>query len=103
MAVVALTEIKGNTDELLAKYDKVNAQLMARGEPAPGILVHTCVVLPDGIRIANVWESEQQARDGFKDEAFQAALRSAGFTPIEPTIFPAHNHINFAAMPGAVR
>src|SRR5690349_9317597 len=98
MAVVAITEIKGNTTELLAKYDKVSEQLMARAEPSPGLLVHTCVVLDDGIRIANVWETEQQAREGFRNEAFQSALRNADFTPIEPTIFPAHAHINFAMM-----
>lgn len=46
MAVVGLTEIKGDVQELLAKYDKVNEQLMARGALAPGLLVHTCVVSP---------------------------------------------------------
>jgi hypothetical protein len=103
MAVVAITEVKGNTAELLAKYDKVSEKLMARGEPAPGLLVHTCIILDDGIRIANVYESEQRARDGYRDEYFQSALRDAGFTPVEPTIFQAHNHLNFAAMPGGVR
>lgn len=103
MAVVAINEIKGDTKELLAKYDKVNAQLMERAEPAPGLLVHTCVELDDGIRIANVWESRQQALDGFNHEGFQAALRGAGFEPIEPAIYQVHNHINFAATQGAVR
>ena len=103
MAVVAITEIKGNPTELLAKYDKVSEQLMARGEPAPGLLVHTCVVLDDGIRIANVYESEREALEGYRSEQFQTALRNAGFTPIEPTIHRAHNHINFAATPGGVR
>src|SRR5437588_10003446 len=103
MAVVAITEIKGNPTELLAKYDKVNEQLMARGEPAPGLLVHTCIVLDDGIRIANVFESEREALESVRNEQFQTALRTAGSTPIEPTIYQAHNHINFAVMPGAVR
>jgi hypothetical protein len=97
MAVVAINEIKGDRAELLAKYDKVNAQLMERGAPAPGLLVHTCVELDDGIRIANVWESRQQALDGYNDEGFQSALRGAGFVPTQPTIFDVHNHINFAA------
>ena len=103
MAVVGLTEIKGDVPELLAKYDKVNEQLMARGAPALGLLVHTCVVLPDGIRIANVWDTKEQALTAFRDESFQSALRSAGFEPIEPTILPTHNHINFAAMASAPR
>lgn len=103
MAVVGLTEIKGDVQELLAKYDKVNEQLMARGAPPPGLLVHTCVVLPDGIRIANVWDTKEQALTAFRDENFQSALRSAGFQPIEPNIFPTHNHINFAAMASAPR
>ena len=101
MAVVAINEIKGDPQALLAKYDKVNAKLMERGAPPPGLLVHTCVVLDDGIRIANVWETEQEAREGFKNEEFQAALRGAGFEPNEPHIHRAHNHINFAALQGA--
>ena len=103
MAVVGITEIKGDPAALLAKYDKVNAKLMERAEPAPGLLVHTCVVLDDGIRIANVWESREEALQAFKSEFFQSALRDAGFDPIEPTIREAHNHINFAAMQGAAR
>jgi hypothetical protein len=103
VAVVAITEIKGDPGELLAKYDKVNETLMARAEPPPGLLVHTCVVLDDGIRIANVWESREQGLESFRDERFQSALRDAGFDPIEPVFHQAHNHINFAAMAGVAR
>ena len=103
MSVVALNEIKGDPKELLAKYDKVNEQLMQRAEAPSGLLVHTCVELDDGIRIANVWESREQALDAFNGEDFQSALRSAGFEPTQPTIYRAHNHINFAATQGAVR
>jgi hypothetical protein len=103
MTVVAITDIKGNPQELLGKYDKVNAQLMQQDARAPGLQVHTCVVLDDGIRIANVFENQQQALDGFNRPEFQAALRDAGFTPIEPTIHRVHNHINFAAAQGAAR
>jgi hypothetical protein len=102
MAVVGINEIKGDPKELLAKYDKVNAKLMERATPSAGLLVHTCIELPDGIRIANVWESKQHALDAFKDEGFQSALRGAGFDANEPTILAVHNHINFAAMQGAV-
>jgi hypothetical protein len=101
MAVVAINEIKGNTAELCGRYDKVNAKLMERGRPAPGLLVHTCVELSDGIRIANVWESRQAALDGYNDAGFQSALRDAGFEPTEPVIHNAHNHINFAAAQAA--
>jgi hypothetical protein len=101
MAVVAINEIKGDPQELLAKYDKVNAKLMERGEPAPGLLVHTCIVLDDGIRIANVWNTEQEARDGFRNEDFQAALRGGGFEPEAPQIHRVHNQLNFAAMRAA--
>jgi hypothetical protein len=101
MAVVGITDIKGDIPELLAKYDKVNAKLMERpgGRPS-ALLVHTCVVQDDGIRIANVWETREAALAAFRDEYFQSALRDAGFDPIEPTIRQVHNHINFAAMAG---
>jgi hypothetical protein len=96
MAVVGLTEIKGNTEELLAKYDKANAAIMRDRPAAPGLLSHTCVVLPDGIRIANVFESEEQCRASFRNPQFQEILRNAGFDPIEPTVYKAHNFLVFS-------
>ena len=101
MAVVALTELKGDVKELLGKYDRVNERLMERGTSPAGLQTHACVVLPDGIRIANVWDSAEQARESFKDEFFQKALRDAGFEPQEPVIHEVHRFLNFAAMQGA--
>ena len=103
MAVVAINEVKGDPKELLVRYDKVNAKLMEHPEVPPGLLVHTCVELDDGIRIANVWESRQQALDAFNGEGFQSALRGAGFKATEPTIYRVHNHINYAVSHGGVR
>jgi heme-degrading monooxygenase HmoA len=91
MAVVALTEVKGDPNELLPKYDKVAAIIQQRA-PAPGLLSHTCVELPDGFRVANIWETEQQAVDAFNSPEFQQAVRSAGMEPIRPTIYKVRNH-----------
>lgn len=100
MAVVAITEMKGDPRELLAKYDQLAPRMRERG-PAPGLLVHNCIELDDGMRIANVWESEQRALDAFENEEFQAMLRSVGMEPVRPTIHKVHNHMNFAAGQGS--
>lgn len=96
MAVVGISDIKGDSKELLAKYDRAQPLMRERG-PAPGLLAHTCVVLPDGMRIANVWESEEQLWAGFDNPQFREMLRSVGLEPVRPTVYPIHNQVIFSA------
>jgi hypothetical protein len=91
MAVVALTTIEGDRTELLRKYDQVSAKVMA--SPPAGLLTHTCVELDKGIRIASVYETEQQARAFFASAIFQQAVRDAGLTAPQPEIFRVHKHV----------
>jgi len=95
MAVVGLVEIKGDPKQLLAQYDKAR-EVIEKAPPPPGLLIHTCVELPDGMRIANVWESEEQLWAGFNNPQFQSAVRNAGMEPVKPTVLRVHNFIPFA-------
>jgi len=95
MAVVGITEIKGNPKDLLARYDKAQVKMRERG-PAPGLITHTCVELPDGMRIANVWESENQLWAGFNNQQFQDIIRAEfAMEPVKPTVYRVHNQLIF--------
>jgi hypothetical protein len=91
MAIVALTTLEGDRNELLRKYDQISAKVMASA-PA-GLLTHTCVEVDNGIRIASVYETEQQARAFYTSTLFQQAVREAGLTPPQPLILRVHRHV----------
>jgi hypothetical protein len=97
MAVVGVTELVGDSKDLLAKYDQVNAAIRSAGAPAPGLISHTCLILPTGLRIANIWESEEQLWSGFNSDTFQSAVKAAGMEPVRPTVYPVHNYMYFGA------
>jgi hypothetical protein len=91
MAVVSIVELKGDPKELLAKYDQVT-QVVAQLPVAPVAISHTCVELGDGIRVVNMFETEEQARSARERRQFQQALRDAGMPEHSPTIYRVHNY-----------
>ena len=97
MAVVGITDLVGDSKDLLAKYDKVSVAIRSAGPPSPGLISHTCVIRPEGLRIANVWESEADLWSGFNSDTFQNAIKSAGMEAIRPTVYPVHNYMYFGA------
>ena len=65
---------------------------MSKRQPAPGLISHTCVELDDGIRVANLYESEAQARAAYEDQGFQKILRDAGVPDQSPSFHRVHNY-----------
>jgi len=102
MAVVVVIEQKGDTTELLKKYDIVNEHMMSRGAPPDGLLAHYCLETPDGMRVSNVWESEKQAEEGFKDPLLQEAFAKAQMPPAQPQILKVHNSFVTSELPTPV-
>ena|ERR1700674_4776642 len=92
MAVVVVMDQKGDTKELLKKYDIVDQHLQSRPQPPEGMIAHFCLQTPYGIRVSNVWESEARAQEGFKDPLLQEAFTKAEMPLVEPQIFPVHNY-----------
>ena len=90
MAVAGITEVKGDPEDVLARYDSVMAK--RDGRRSPGHISHTCVELPDGFRIANLWETEEQLWAAWNREDFQQALREAGLTPSQPRVYRVHRY-----------
>jgi hypothetical protein len=63
MAIVRVAQTEGDPAELEDRYRRVQERLRGDGGPfpPPGLKVHTAMRTPSGLRIANVWESEEQA------------------------------------------
>lgn len=64
MPIVRVSETDGDPAELEARYQRVQQRLRGGegGEfPPTGLKVHTAMRTPTGFRVANVWESAEQA------------------------------------------
>ncbi len=63
MAIVRVTQTEGDPAELEERYRRVQERLRSGGGefPPAGLKVHTAMRTPTGIRVANIWESTEQA------------------------------------------
>lgn len=102
MAVVVTMDMKGDTQDLLGKYEIVNQHLMSNPAPPQGLIAHFCLKTPDGIRVSNVWDSEEHARAGDEDPVLREALAKAQMPPMAPPFFPVHNHFIVSEMKAGV-
>ena len=86
--IVRIVRMQGDPDDLAEQYGQVQAKIRASGLPfpAPGMRVHLAAKTADGFRVANVWDSEEQADAAFARPQFQEALREAGLSPDEMKI-----------------
>lgn len=76
MAVLALITLDGDPEELLAKYDRQDAA--TRDLPTPGLISHTVARTPEGLVMADVWESAELLEQFMAQPAFQSTLEDAG-------------------------
>ncbi len=81
MAVGVLTNLQTGSDE----YDQVNAIIKPKENPPEGLIVHTAGQRQDGgMRIFDVWESEQ-VYNSFREERLMPAVKEVlGEIPAEP-------------------
>ena len=100
MAVVVTMNVKGDTQELLGKYDIVNQQLMSSNATGPpeGMLAHFCLETPDGIRVSNVWDNEEHAKADIESPVLREALAKAQMPAVTPQFLPVHNHFIVSEM-----
>jgi hypothetical protein len=94
MAFAAAMDQHGDTRDLLDRYDKVAAVVMAAG-PQPGQVSHYCLETDYGIRVVNIYETEEQLHAAYDRPAFREALKDAGIEYHEPTVMRVHNYRNF--------
>ena len=87
MAIAMLFEVQGLTPK---QYD---AAVREVGLPAPGQIFYLGGPMEGGWRVLEVRES-QEAADAFYREKPEQALRSAGITDVQPTVFEVHNIVS---------
>jgi steroid delta-isomerase-like uncharacterized protein len=79
MAVLSVMSIQGNPDELLARMESMLDPVAARKAPQYGGISSTVVRADDGIKILNLWETEEGRHRMADDPDVQDAIRAAGF------------------------
>ena len=79
MAVLSVMSIQGNPDELLARMEATLDPVAARKAPQYGGISSTVVRTDDGIKILNLWETEEGRHRMADDPDVQNAIRASGF------------------------
>jgi hypothetical protein len=95
MPVAVILDFPGAT---LEQYDQVVAAMgfTPGGAAPPGALFHWVTATDDGIRVTDVWES-QEAFEQFAQEKIGPITQQVGFEgPPQTTILPVHNHLTAA-------
>jgi hypothetical protein len=85
MAVLMENRVEQSNTEI---YDAVSERVKVEDDPPAGMIVHTAIDLGEGgIRIVDVWESQQDF-EAFRDQrllpAIQAVLSEKGIEPQGP-------------------
>jgi steroid delta-isomerase-like uncharacterized protein len=79
MAVLSVMSIQGNPDDLVARMEATLDPVAARKAPQYGAISSTVVRTDDGIKILNLWETEEGRHRMADDPDVQDAVRAAGF------------------------
>jgi predicted ester cyclase len=79
MAVLSVMSIPGDPDALVARMQETLEPVAARKAQQYGGISSTVVRTDDGIKIFNLWETEEGRHRMADDPEVQAALREAGF------------------------
>ena len=82
MPIVRVGVTDGDPAELEARYQRVQQRLRggdAGAFPPAGLKVHTAMRTPTGFRVANIWESADQADAAW--EHISKVLREEGADP----------------------
>jgi heme-degrading monooxygenase HmoA len=88
LAVLAIYQVKGDTDDLLDKFDRSVAEIERTAHGVP--LSHVVARAPDGITVYDVWESEEDIDRFTSNPSFQQALQSVEMPPPETEVQPVH-------------
>jgi hypothetical protein len=88
MAILATFTVKGNTEELLERYDAAMPRIVEISPSKP--LSHGAVPSDGGIKIFDVWESEEALGDIAQNPRFHEVLQEAGLPEPEVEVAPVH-------------
>jgi hypothetical protein len=86
MAVLATFTVKGNTEELLERYDAAMPRIIEVSPSKP--LSHAAIPSSEGIKILDVWESDEALGEFAQNPRFHQVLRETALP--EPEVAPIH-------------
>jgi hypothetical protein len=86
--VLAIFTVKGDTQDLLARYDRAMARIIEVSPARP--LSHACVPTDQGFRAYDVWESREVLQDFAENSLFRQTLAETGLPEPEVEVFPVH-------------
>ena len=89
MAVAIMIEFSGAT---LAQYDQVLKRMNLTDTTPPGAIFHVCGATKDGIRIVDVWES-QEIFDKFAKDQIGPFTKEFGMPQPKITSWPVHKFL----------
>jgi steroid delta-isomerase-like uncharacterized protein len=79
MAVLSVMAIQGDADELVARMEQTIDPVARRKAPKYGGISSTVVRTDDGIKIFNLWETDEGRHRMADDPEMHEALRASGF------------------------
>jgi len=88
MSVLAIFTVRGDTEDLLRRYDVALPGIVATAPAKP--LSHLCTPCAEGIRIYDVWESPQLLEDFSSNPEFVREITEAGLPAPEVEVVPVH-------------
>jgi heme-degrading monooxygenase HmoA len=94
MAYSAVVDRQGDNAALLDRYDKVMPVVLGLG-PQPGHIAHYCIETDSGIRIVNIFDTEDHLRAFFARPEFRKALEDGGVSWQDPVVWRVHSYRHF--------
>lgn len=88
MSVLAIFTVEGDPTDLQARYDAAMPRIVAVSPGKP--LSHVCTTFDGGLKIFDVWESEEQLGDFAGNPRFQEAIVEAGLPAPSVDVLPVH-------------
>jgi len=99
MSVAGIINIRGDTAELLSKYDEFMRRLGASPvKGPPGAIAHYCLAIRDAIQIVSINKSCEQLKSNQDQPEFVEAVRYlVGNDPLKVDVWQVHNIIHWSA------
>ena len=89
MAVMAVFDFEGNSDELAAAYDEVLRKVVAISSGRP--IVHLALPREYGFMVIDVWGSEDALHAFEQNPDLQQVIAESGLPEYKLRIYPVHN------------
>ena len=94
MTILVTIEVRGDTADLLSKYDQALPTISEAG-PKAGLLLHLCTPTEDGFAMTEVWGSREQML-GYVRDTLEPLMSGLGVPEPEVTVRPVRGAVSAA-------